>query len=59
MLLIIPYGFITKIMNEARTEEPWINRNIINFAYKKFCEKKTMKDPSPETEPDNSSNKWP
>ena len=54
----IPYGFITKLMNEAKAEEPWINRNIINFAYKKFCEKKkTTKDPSPETESDNSSNK--
>ena len=30
----IPYGFITKIMNETKDEEPWINRNIINFAYK-------------------------
>ena len=47
-------------MNEAKAEEPWINRNIINFAYKKFCEKKKItKDPSPETEAYNSLNKQP
>ena len=56
----IPYGFITKIMNKTKDEQPWINRNMINFAWKKFCErKKDSKVPAPVTEDDSSSNALP
>ena len=56
----IPYGFITKIMNRTKDEQPWINRNMINFAWKKFCErKKDSKVPAPVTEDDSSSNALP
>ena len=52
----IPNGFITKIMNKTKDEEPWINRIIINFAYKKFCQrKKSKKVPTLESEADSSS----
>ena len=32
----IPYGFVKKMVEETKDEEPWINRNTLNFAYKKF-----------------------
>ena len=39
----VPYGFVTKIINETKTEEPWINKNIISFAWKKFSERNITK----------------
>ena len=53
----IPYGLITKIMNETKDEQPWINRNIISFAYKIFCKRK--KSEKPETEADIPSDALP
>ena len=35
----VPWGTVTKIINETKEDNPWINRNIINFAYKKYLEK--------------------
>ena len=35
----VPYGFINKLIEQSVEEEPWINWNVINFAYKKFCQK--------------------
>ena len=32
----IPHGFIKKIIDETKVEEPWINRNLISFAYRKY-----------------------
>ena len=32
----IPYGFIKKLLNETKEEEPWINRNLISFVYRKY-----------------------
>ena len=32
----LPYGFMNKMIEQTKDEEPWINRNIMNFAYKKF-----------------------
>ena len=40
----VPYGFVTKIINETKAEEPWINKNIISFAWKKFCGRNDTKD---------------
>ena len=40
----VPYGFVTKIINETNAEEPWINKNIISFAWKKFCGRNDTKD---------------
>ena len=31
-------------MNEAKAQEPWITKNKINFAFKKFCEKKKLEE---------------
>ena len=36
----VPYGCVNKIVVESKKEEPWINRNVINHAYKKFCQQK-------------------
>ena len=36
----VPYGFVNKLVLESASEEPWINRNVINHAYKKFSEQK-------------------
>jgi len=33
----VPYGFIKKILEEIKDEEPWVNRNLISFAYRKYC----------------------
>ena len=35
----VPYGLINKLISQTKNEEPWINRNVLNFAYKKFCQK--------------------
>ena len=32
----VPYGFANKLAKESSKEEPWINRNVINFASRKF-----------------------
>ena len=32
----LPYGFVNALIEQTKDEEPWINRNIMNFAYKKF-----------------------
>ena len=36
----VPYGFYKKILAEIKDEEPWVNRNLICFAYKKYCQRK-------------------
>ena len=33
----VPYGFIKKILKEIKDEEAWVNRNLISFAYRKYC----------------------
>ena len=38
----IPYGFITKIMNKTKAEEPWINRNIINLPTKNSVKRRRL-----------------
>ena len=35
----VPWGTVTRIINESKDDFPWLNRNIINFAYKKYLEK--------------------
>ena len=35
----VPWGTITRINNETKEDNPWINHNVINFAYKKYLEK--------------------
>ena len=34
----VPWGTVTRIINESKEDFPWLNRNIINFAYKKYLE---------------------
>ena len=47
----------TMIMNETKDEKPWINRNIINFSWKKFCgRRKTSKISAPVTKDYGSLN---
>ena len=36
----LPWGYVSKILNEAKIEEPWITKNKLYFAFKKFCTKK-------------------
>ena len=36
----VPYGFYKKILAEIKAEEPWVNHNLICFAYKKYCQRK-------------------
>ena len=40
----LPWGYVTNILNEAKAQEPWITKNKINFAFKKFCEKKKLEE---------------
>ena len=35
-----PCRFYKKILAEIKDEEPWVNRNLICFAYKKYCQRK-------------------
>ncbi len=37
----VPYGFVNKLLQQSKREEPWINRNAINFAYRKYCDNTT------------------
>lgn len=36
----VPWGTVTRIVNQTVEDNPWINRNVINFAYKKFLDEK-------------------
>ena len=47
----VPWGFVSKLLTEAKNEEPWVTKNMINFAYKKFCSRKRL-----ESETDSSEN---
>ena len=38
----VPWGFVTKLLKDAKKEEPWVTKNMINFAYKKFRLKKNL-----------------
>ena len=40
----VPCGFVTKIINETKAEEPCINKNSISFVWKKFCGRNDTKD---------------
>ena len=30
---------MNKLISQTKNEEPWIHRNVLNFAHKKFCQK--------------------
>ena len=32
----VPYGAVSRILKENLTDNPWLNRDKINFAYKKY-----------------------
>ena len=36
-----PYGLVNNIVKRTKPKNPWVNRNVINFAYKKFCQNGT------------------
>ena len=38
----IPWGTVTRIIKNTVEDNPWINRNVINFAYKKYLVEKKM-----------------
>ena len=38
----VPWGYVSKIIKETKSAEPWVTKNKINFAYKKFCADKCM-----------------
>ena len=40
----LPWGYVTKIVNEAKAREPWITKNKIYFAFKKFCLKRNLEE---------------
>jgi len=50
----VPWGFSAKILKESREQEPWVTKNMISFAYKKYCKKKLLEDT--EATSDNSPN---
>ena len=49
----MPYGFYKKILAEIKEEEPWINLNLINFAFTNYSERKEFE--SNQAPPDASS----
>ena len=50
----VPWGFSSKILKESREQEPWVTKNMISFAYKKFKRKKLLEDVESTT--DNNPN---
>ena len=38
----LPWGYVSSILKESKTEEPWLTKNRINFAFKKFCVNKSQ-----------------
>ena len=28
----VPWGFVSKLLKEAKNEEPWVTKNMVNFA---------------------------
>ena len=38
----VPWEYVSKIMKETKSAEPWVTKNKINFAFKKYCGKKDM-----------------
>ena len=36
----MPYGEVAKIIKGLKEDNPWLNRNVVNFAFKKFQAKK-------------------
>ena len=51
----IPYGFVNKMVQQAKIQEPWITRNVLNFAYKKFSKDLTTIMADKETKEPTSS----
>jgi len=49
----VPWGFVSKLLKDAKKEEPWVTKNMINFAFKKFRSKKNLGN---EEELDSKSN---
>ena len=50
----VSWGFSSKILKESREQEPWVTKNMISFAYKKFKRKKLLEDVESST--DNNPN---
>ena len=36
----MPYGEVAKVVQSLKTDNPWINRIVINFAFKKYAKQK-------------------
>ena len=36
----MPYGEVAKVVKNLKNDNPWINRNVINFAFKKYVKQK-------------------
>ena len=50
----LPWGYVTNILNEAKTQEPWITKNKIKFAFKKFCLKRDSEETAVELDSSKS-----
>ena len=50
----VSWGFSSKILKESCEEEPWVMKNMISFAYKKFKRMKLLEDVESTT--DNNPN---
>ena len=38
----VPWGYSSKILIETKLQEPWVTKNMIDYTYKKYCEKKCL-----------------
>ncbi len=38
----VPWGYVSNILKETKNDEPWLTKHKINFAFKKFCAKKSQ-----------------
>ena len=42
----MPYGEVAKVVRSLKEDNPWINRNVINFAFKKYMNQKKEEESS-------------
>ena len=47
----MPHGLVTKLVKQMEDEEPWVTRNVLNFAYKKFSKNKKFSEQAPSIKP--------
>ena len=43
----VPYGLVNKLVKQMEDQEPWVTRNVLNFAYRKFSKNTKVSEQAP------------